>query len=89
MLIATFASLLMAAAASFSAPPAIDVGDRVQPIVDRHLIESMSGVELRLATPHDEGEVFRFDQPWEGAFCAYATVITDGDRHLLYYRGLP
>ena len=80
-------------AALTSAPPAdsvpIDVGDRVQPIVDRHLVAEMDGVELRLATPHDEGEVFRFDRPWEGAFCAYATVITDGDRHLLYYRGLP
>ena len=89
MSLAMIALLLMTAAASVSAPPAIDVGDRVQPIVDRHLIESLSGVELRLATPHDEGEVFRFDRPWEGAFCAYATVITDGDRHLLYYRGLP
>jgi hypothetical protein len=87
MSIASIMSLLMAAATS--APPAINIADRVQPIVDRHLIESMSGVELRLATPHDEGDVFRFDRPWEGAFCAYATVITDGDRHLLYYRGLP
>src|SRR5215510_13972400 len=31
----------------------------------------------------------RFDKPWEGAFCGYATVIHDGPRYRLYYRGLP
>ena len=69
--------------------PPIDVGERVQPLIDRHLVESADGVELRLATPRDEGEVFRFDRSWEGRFCGYSTVIHDGDRHLLYYRGLP
>ena len=57
---------------------AIDVGDRVQPIVDRHLVETMDGVDLRLATPRDEGSVFEFDRPWEGRFSGYTTVIHDG-----------
>ena len=39
--------------------------------------------------PRDEGSVFTFDRPWEGLFCGYSTVIRDGDRFLLYYRGLP
>ena len=68
---------------------AIDVRDRVQPIVDRHLVETLHGVDLRLATPRDEGSVFEFDRPWEGRFSGYTTVIHDGDRYLLYYRGLP
>lgn len=69
--------------------PPIQVESRIQPLVDRHLIESVDGVFLRLATPRDEGKVFQFDEPWEGRFCGYSTVIKDGDRYLLYYRGLP
>ncbi len=86
---ALLSCVLTAPSGVAAADDPIVVGDRVQPIVDRHLIDSMDGVELRLAEPRDEGEVFRFDRPWEGAFCAYATVIRDGDRYLLFYRGLP
>ena len=67
----------------------IDIGDRIQPMVDRHLVESMNGVELRLASPRDEGPVLAFDRSWEGRFSGYSTVIKDGDGYLLYYRGLP
>ncbi len=67
----------------------VEIGDRIQPIVDRHLVASMSGLELRLVDPRDEGSVFTFDRSWEGPFSGYSTVIHDGDRHLLYYRGLP
>ena len=70
-------------------PPPVRIETRIQPMVDRHLVGSTNSVELRLATPRDEGEVFQFDEPWEGRFSAYSTVIKDGDRFLLYYRGLP
>ena len=70
-------------------PPPIQVETRIQPIFDRHLVGEMDGVELRLAQPRDEGKVFQFDESWEGLFCGYSTVIKDGDRYLLYYRGLP
>ena len=70
-------------------PPPIDVKSSIQPMFDRHLVDSTDGVELRLARPRDEGKVFQFDEPWEGLFCGYSTVIKDGDRYLLYYRGLP
>ena len=43
---------------------------------------------LERGSPWDEGAVFHFDQPWEGPFCGYSTVFHDGDRFLLYYRGL-
>ncbi len=33
--------------------------------------------------------MLRFDRPWEGRFCGYATVLRDGPRFRLYYRGLP
>ena len=50
----------------------IDIGDRIQPMVDRHLVESMNGVELRLASPRDEGPVLAFDRSWEGRFSGYS-----------------
>jgi hypothetical protein len=33
--------------------------------------------------------VLRFDKPWEGSFCGYATVLQDGPLYRLYYRGRP
>ena len=67
----------------------IDLGVRRELFVDRALIDSWDGARLELARPRDEGPVFRFDRPWEGPFCGYATVVADGGRFLLYYRGLP
>ena len=74
---------------SAGAPAAIDIGTRRELLVDHFLIDKMDGVRLVLNRPRDEGVVLRFDQPWEGAFCGYCTVIRDGSRYLAYYRGLP
>lgn len=82
-------SLVLSSSTGGSSSSSIDIGDRIQPIVDHHLVESMDGVELRLSKPRDEGPVLEFDRPWEGRFSGYSTVIKDRDRYLLYYRGLP
>jgi hypothetical protein len=65
----------------------IDLGTRRELFVDHYLIENLKGAELMLHEPRDEGSVLKFDQPWEGPFCGYCTVIRDGNRFLLYYRG--
>ena len=65
------------------------IGSQRQLFVDDHVVETLEDLERRLGTPRDEGPVFQFDQPWEGPFCGYSTVIADGGRFLLYYRGLP
>ncbi len=57
--------------------------------VDRYVIDHLTGTQLVLHHPHDEGAVLKFDRPWEGAFCGYVTVIKDGHLFRLYYRGLP
>ena len=31
----------------------------------------------------------KFDQPWEGIHCGYCTMIQDGPRFRVYYRGMP
>ncbi|WP_228486526.1 glycoside hydrolase family protein [Paludibaculum fermentans] len=74
-----------------AAPPAapIALGSRRELFVDRFLVAGLEGAELRLATPLDAGPALAFDRPWEGAFCAYSTVLRHGGRWLLYYRGVP
>jgi hypothetical protein len=67
----------------------IHLGTRRELFADRFLIDRLTGTSLVLERPHDEGVVLRFDKPWEGRFCGYATVLKDGPRYRLYYRGLP
>jgi hypothetical protein len=65
------------------------IGNRRELFVDRYLIESMSGTELRLNHPDDAGTVLNFDRAWEGQYSNYATVIKDGPIYRLYYDGMP
>lgn len=67
----------------------IDLGHRRELFADRFLIDRLDGCEHRLHSPHPTGTVLRFNAPWEGAFTGYATVIRDGSRLRLYYRGSP
>ncbi len=67
----------------------IDIGNRLELFVDRHLISEMTKTELRLHQPRPAESVLKFDKPWEGAFCGYTTIIKDADRLQMYYRGLP
>lgn len=67
----------------------IDLGSRRELLVDHFLIESMENIRLVQNQPRDEGSVFKFDQPWEGLFSGYSTIIKDGDLFRLYYRGQP
>jgi len=67
----------------------LDLGSRRELFVDSYLIDRLEGASLRLQRPIDAGPVLRFDQPWEGAFSGYTTVIRDGAVYRLYYRGLP
>lgn len=67
----------------------LKIGSRLELFVDRHLVERFEGTALKLNPPRDEGEVLRFDRPWEGVFSGYGTVLHEGDRYRLYYRGKP
>ena len=73
---------------SAAATDARAIGSRRELFVDHYLIERMTGVDLRLHRPVDEGKVLAFDQPWEGPFCAYVTVIKAPDKYQMYYRGM-
>ena len=65
----------------------IELGGRLEPFFDRALIAESKGADLRLHEPRDEGVVMKFDRRWEGAFTGYCTILRDGDRLHLYYRG--
>jgi len=67
----------------------LELGTRLELFVDDYLIERLAGAQLRLHEPHPAGVVLRFDQPWEGAFSGYVTVLADEGRFRMYYRGLP
>jgi len=68
---------------------ACDIGTRLELFVDRFLIDRLDGLELRLHHPRPAGVAMRLDRPWEGIVCGYITVIRDGPRYLMYYRGRP
>jgi hypothetical protein len=68
--------------------PALELGARRWLFVDHYLIEKLEGgAELRLHHPADRGVVFTCDAPWEGNTSAYHTLVRDGDRYRMYYRG--
>src|SRR5690606_10478097 len=66
------------------------IGSQRELFVDSYLIESLEGeARLQLAKPIDAGAVLPFNDPWDGLFSGYGTVIRDGDLYRLYYRGHP
>lgn len=65
----------------------LDLGNRRELFVDNFVIASKTNLQFTLHEPRDEGAVLPFDAPWEGAFCAYCTVIKDGNSFRVYYRG--
>jgi hypothetical protein len=67
----------------------IKLDDRREIFADYYLIDKLDGLRIQMHHPHDEGPVFYFDKPWEGAFSAYFTIIKDGDLYRAYYRGIP
>lgn len=83
--------LFLAAVAHGADPVGVprNIGSRLELFIDRYLIDRISGVELRLDHPVDAGPVLNFDEPWDGRYSAYITVIKDGLVYRLYYRGKP
>jgi hypothetical protein len=55
--------------------------------VDEFLVAQKQGVSLKLHEPVKREIVLTTDKPWEGITCAYFSVIQDGNKVLLYYRG--
>jgi len=65
----------------------IDIGNRLELFVDDHLVDGMTGGQLRLHQPTRREIVMVHDEPWEGNASLYHTAFRDGDRFRMYYRG--
>ena len=63
------------------ATQAVDIGDRRELFVDNLLIGNLDGTDLKMHTPQ------RLRRLPQRPFGHYATVLPDGDRLRLYYRG--
>lgn len=68
---------------------ALEIGSRRELFVDDYLVDKLQGAELRLHQPQPQETVFRFDQPWDGLYSGYVTILKDGDLYRMYYRGMP
>ncbi|MGQ9540714.1 MAG: hypothetical protein ACUVTY_06430 [Armatimonadota bacterium] len=56
--------------------------------VDGAVIDALKGgAQLRLHHPVPQEVVLECDRPWEGNTSGYFTVLKDGDRFRMYYRG--
>ncbi len=71
-----------------SAAEPIDIGSRLEPLVDNFLIDQLSGTaKLKLHRPQPREVILVTDKPWEGNTSAYYTVFRDGELFRMYYRG--
>jgi len=74
---------------SVAADDPIRIGQRRELFIDDLLIDKLEGCRQELHAPQPQEIVFQFDQPWEGIYSGYVTILKDGDRFLMYYRGMP
>ena len=80
--------VLAIAVAGVCAAGPIEIGSRLEPLIDDFLIDRMSGdLSLKLHHPVRHPDAITLDRPWEGNNSGYATVLKDGDTFLFYYRG--
>lgn len=77
--------LLVAVPATAAAP--VEIGSRWELFVDEFLVAEKRGVALKLHEPVKREVVLVTDRPWEGTTSGYFSVLQDGERVLMYYRG--
>ncbi|MCE5348116.1 MAG: hypothetical protein LLG13_17770 [Bacteroidales bacterium] len=65
----------------------IIIQDKRELFIDDFLIEKLNNLDMRLGTPVSAGVALKFNEPWEGKFCTYISIINDGNIYRMYYRG--
>lgn len=86
------AFVLISSFALHSATEPIDIGNRLELFVDRHLVDEMTGdATLKMHRPEPREVVLVTGEPWEGNTCAYYTIFEDRrdgkPLYRMYYRG--
>lgn len=82
----SLALVLIVAVTARAAEP-IDMGTRLEPLVDDYLIATLHNVKQMLHEPIRREVAIVNDSPWEGNLSGYHVVFQDGDRYRMYYRG--
>ena len=54
---------------------------------DMFLADKTDNIKLEMHKPVRKKDVLECDAPWEGEHCNYGTIIYDGEKYRLYYRG--
>ena len=73
---------------SLSAAEPIEIGNRLELFVDDYLIDTVTGdIEQQLIRPEPREVVLVTDKPWEGNTSGYYTLMQDGQRYRMIYRG--
>lgn len=82
------AAVLLFSLVAYAADP-VAIGSRRELFVDKVLIDQMRGAALQMHPPQEASVAIKFDQPWEGRFSAYITVLRDeqAKKYRMYYRG--
>jgi hypothetical protein len=79
--------IALAVGSSRAAEP-INIGSRLEPLIDNYLIDQKTGsLELEIHRPVRHPEAITLDQPWEGNNSNYATLLKHEDTFFFYYRG--
>ncbi len=80
-------SLSLSQTSTLLATEPIDIGTRLEPMIDDYLIDSLTGeAKLQLHRPVEREIAITHDHPWEGDTSTYATVFKDGNIYRMYYR---
>ena len=81
--------VVLAMTAQLHAQEPVQIGGRLELLVDDHLLEASSGeARLQLHRPVRREIVYRTNAQWEGNASAFCSVFRDGDLYRMYYRGL-
>lgn len=79
--------IFLLATATCQAGAPIELGARLEPLVDDYLIAKLDGAALTLHEPVPREVSLTHDEPWEGNLSTYHTVFKDGNLYRMYYRG--
>ena len=63
------------------------IGSNREVLWDMFLADEVSGVELRMHKPVRKNTALDCNEAWEGEHCGYGSLIFDGEKYRLYYRG--
>ena len=54
---------------------------------DMNLADKIKNVKLNMHKPIRKNAVLECSEPWEGEHCGYGSIVHDGEKYRLYYRG--